>query len=60
MAPGKALQIAQALALAQDPEHCHQQIPSWDAYTLLHPCIRDRLKVADQIKIGCDRNALEH
>ncbi len=61
VASGKTLQIAQALALAQDAEHCHQQqVPSRDADTATHPGIRARLEVADQIEIGCGRNALEH
>jgi len=61
VAPGKTLLIAQALALAQDPEHGNkQQIPSRDANTAPHSDIRDHLEVADQIEIGCNRNALEH
>ena len=61
VASGKTLQIAQALAFAQDPEHGHQQqVPSRDAHTAPHPGIRDRLEVADQIEIGCGRNALGH
>ena len=59
--PGKALQIAQALALAQDAEHRHQkQIPGRDANPSTHPSIRDRLEVADQIEIGCGRSAVGH
>ena len=59
--PGKTLKIAEALALAQDPEHRHQQqVPGRNADTPPHPSIRDRLEVADQIEIGCGRNALEH
>jgi hypothetical protein len=61
MAPGKTLQVAQALALAQDAEHSYQQkVPSRDTDTPPHPSIRDRLEVADQIEIGYGRNALEH
>ncbi|WP_228009138.1 hypothetical protein [Cyanobium sp. LEGE 06113] len=61
MAPGNTLQIAEALALTQDPEHGHQQqIPSWDADTPPHPSILDRLEKADQIEIGGGRNALGH
>ena len=53
MAPGKTLQIAQALAVAQDAKHRHQkQIPSRDMNPSTHPGIRDRLEVADQIEIG--------
>ena len=59
--PGKAFQIAQASAFAQDAEHRHQQqIPGRDAYPSTHPSIRDRLEVADQIEIGCGSNTLEH
>ena len=59
--PSKTLQIPEALAFAQDPEHCHQQeVPGWDANPSTHPGIRDRLEVADQIEIGCGRNALGH
>ena len=61
VAPGKTLQIAQALAFAQDPKHRHQQqVPGRDANTSTHPCIRNRLEVANQIEIGCGRNALGH
>ena len=50
----KMLQIPQALALAQDPEHRHQQqVPGWNPDALAHTGIRDRLEEADQIKIGC-------
>ena len=59
MTPGKALQITQALAFAQDPEHRHkQQLPGWDADISPHLDIRHRLE-ADQIEIGSGRNALE-
>ena len=59
--PGKTLKIAEALALAQDPEHRDkQQVPGRNADTPPHPSIRDRLEVADQIEIGCGRNALAH
>jgi hypothetical protein len=59
-APGKTLQITQALAFAQNAEHRHQQqLPGRDANPSTHRGIRDRLEVADQIEIGCSRNALE-
>ena len=59
--PGKTLQIAQAFALAQDPKHCHQQeVPGRDAHAPPHPGVGDGLEEADQIEIGCGRNALEH
>ena len=48
MAPGEALQIAQALAFAQDPKHRHQQeVPGRDANPAPHPGVRDSLEVAD-------------
>ena len=48
MAPGEALQIAQALAFAQDPKHRHQQeVPGGDANPAPHPGVRDSLEVAD-------------
>jgi len=61
VAPGKALQIAQALALVQDPERRHQQhIPGRNADASPHPGIRDRLEEDDQVEIGRGRNALGH
>jgi hypothetical protein len=61
MTPGKTLQIPQALALAQDAEYRHQQqVPGRDTNPSTHPGIRDRLEVADQIEIGCGRDALGH
>jgi hypothetical protein len=51
--PGKAPQIPQALAFAQDSEYGdQQQIPGRDANAPPHPGIRDRLEVADQIEIA--------
>lgn len=59
--PAEALQIPQALALAQDPENRHQQqIPGRDAYAPPHAGIRDRLDVANQVEIGYGRNGLGH
>jgi hypothetical protein len=59
--PGKTLQIAQTLALAQNPKHRHQQeVPGRDANPSTHPGIRDPLEEADQIEIGCGRDALGH
>ena len=61
MADGKAFQIPQALAAAQDPKHRNQQqVPGRDANAPSHARVRDRLEVADQIEIGCSKNALEH
>ena len=61
VADRKALQIPQALAAAQDPEHRNQQqVPGRDANAPSHAHVRDRLEIADQIEIGCSRNALEH
>ena len=58
---GESLQIPQALAATQDSQHRHQQqVPGWDANAPPHARVRDRLEVADQIEIGCSRNALEH
>jgi hypothetical protein len=57
----KPLQIAQALAAAQDPQHRHQQqIPGGNAHPAPHAGIRDRLQVADQVEIGCGRNGFGH
>ena len=57
----KTLQIPQALALAQDPEHRHQeQIPGRDAHAAAHAGVGDRLEEADQIEIVCSRGAFEH
>ena len=57
----KALQIPQALAIAQDPEHRHQQqVPGRGANAPPHLGIRDRLEVADQIEIGCCRGGVGH
>ena len=61
MADSKALQIPQALAAAQDPEHSHQQeVPGRNAHATAHPRIRYCLEVADQVEIGCSRVAFEH
>jgi len=61
VADGKACQIPQALAATEDSQHRHQQqIPGWDANAPPHARVRNRLEVADQIKIGCDRDALDH
>ena len=60
VADGESLQIPQALAAAQDPEHRHQQqIPGRDTNATPHAGIRNRLEVADQIEIGCGGNAVE-
>ena len=57
----ETLQIAQALALAQDPEHRHQQqVPGWNPDAPPHPDIMYRPEEADQIEIGWGRNALGH
>ena len=61
MADGKALQIPQALAATQNPEHSHQQeVPGRNAHATAHPGIWYRLEVADQVEIGCNRVAFEH
>ena len=61
VADGKAFQIPQALAGAQDPEHRNQeQVPGRDANAPPHLGIRDRLEVADQIEIRCGRKTFEH
>ena len=61
VADGKALQIPQALAAAQDPEHRHQQqVPGRDANAPSHARVRDRLEVADQVEIGCGVRAFGH
>ena len=55
MALGKALQITQALAMAQDPQHGdQQQIPGGDgdAHSTTHKGIRDRLQKTDQFEVG--------
>lgn len=59
----KPLQIPQALATTQNSQHRHQQqLPDWDAYPYPapHPRIRDRLQLADQVKIDCGRSAFSH
>ena len=61
MTDGKAVQISQALAAAQDSEHRNQQqVPGRHADATPHPGVGDRLEEADQIEIGCGGNALEH
>ena len=61
MAPGEALQITQALAVAQDPEHRHQQqIPGRDPDALPRAGIRDGLEKADQVENGCGSCGLQH
>ena len=61
MTDGKALQIPQALAAAQDAQHSHQQeVPGRNAHTTAHPGIRYRLEVADQVDIGCSTVAFGH
>ncbi len=61
VADSKAFQIPQALAAAEDSQHRHQQqVPGRDANAPPHARVRDRLEVADQIEIGCARDALEH
>jgi len=58
---GKALQIAQALAAAQDPQHLHeQQLPARNAYPAPRAAIGDRLEKADQVEIGCGRIGFGH
>ena len=57
----KTFQIPEAFALAQDPEHCHQeQIQGRDAYAAAHAGIGDRLEEADQIEIGGSRGDFVH
>lgn len=61
VATSKVLQVPKPLALAQDPEHCHQeQVPGRDAHATPHTGIWDRLEVADQVEIGCGRDAFRH
>jgi hypothetical protein len=61
VADGKALQISQAMAAAQDSQDGHQQqVSGRDAYAPPHARVWDRLEVADHIEIGCGRDALEH
>ncbi len=56
MADGKALQIPQALAAAQDPEHRHQeQKPLGEAHPAAHPSLGDRLQKTDQVGRGIGR-----
>jgi len=58
---GKALQIPQALATAQDSQHRHQQqVPGWNADPAPHPSIRNRLEKADQVEIGCWKRDFRH
>jgi len=61
VADRKTLQIPQALAVAQDSKYRHQQqVSGRNAHPAAHAGIRDRLEVADQVEIGCGRNAFEH
>ena len=49
------------MATAEDAENRHQQqVPGRNAHPAAHAGIRDRLEVADQVEIGCGRNAFEH
>jgi hypothetical protein len=58
---GVALQIPQALATNQDPQHRHQQqIPGRNADPAPHPRIRDRPEKADQVEIGCGKCGFGH
>jgi hypothetical protein len=51
--PGKTFKIPQALTLAQDSEHRHQEkIPSLDTHATAYAVIRDRFEEAVQIEIG--------
>lgn len=57
----KTLEIPEALALAQDPEHGdQQQVTDRDTQATPHAGIRDRLEKAAQIKIGCGRGYFGH
>jgi hypothetical protein len=50
MADGKALQIPQALAAAQDPKHRHQEKePLGEAHPAASPTLGDRLQNTDQV-----------
>ena len=61
VAPSKTLQISQAFAAAQDPEHSHQQqVPSGKTYSSPHAGVWNRLEEADQIEIGCSRIDFGH
>ena len=61
MTPGKTLQVPEALALAQDPEHRHQQqVPGRDPDALPHAGIGDGLEKADQVEIGCGSSDFRH
>lgn len=67
MVPRNTVQIAEALALAQDTEHHHQQqVPGRDAHTLQHPgasgidlrkLIRKRLVAAETL-LGTERGEI--
>ena len=61
VADGKTLQIPQALATAQDPQHRHQQqIPGRNADPTPHPGVRNRLEKADLVEIGGGKSGFEH
>jgi hypothetical protein len=54
VADGKAFEIPQALAAAQNSENSdQQQIPGRKPNPAPHPCIWDRPEVSDQVEIGC-------
>ena len=58
---GKALEIPQTLAVAQDSQHRHQQqVPGGNAYATPHAGIGDRPQKADQVEIGCGRKGFGH
>jgi hypothetical protein len=61
VANAKALQISQALASTQDPEHGHQQqVPGGKAHAAPHPRAWNRPQVGDQVEIGCSGGAFQH
>ena len=56
VAPSETLQISQAFAAAQDPEHgLLQAVPGEDSSPAPHAGVWNRLEEADQIEIGCSR-----
>ena len=61
MAPGKTLQVAQALAAAEDAQHSHQQqVPSRKSDPAALPLVRDCPEITDEVEIGCGSVAFGH
>jgi len=59
VADGKALEISQALAAAEDSQHGHQQqVPGGKTHAAPHARIWDRPQITDQVETGCGRSGV--